>query len=101
MNKKMPPIKVLVFDPAELEEAALDCGCAFKSINGRVRFTYCATHYAAPDLLAALEGLLDWALSNRGTAHEFVTCRSDGELDHPALNQARAAIAQAKGESSS
>jgi hypothetical protein len=53
---------------------------------------------AASDLLAALDGMLDWALSNRGTRHEFVTCRSDGDINHPALESARAAIANAEGK---
>ncbi len=53
---------------------------------------------AASDLLAALDGLLTWALSNRGTEHEFVTGRSDGDLTSPALVAARAALAPPKEE---
>jgi hypothetical protein len=49
-------------------------------------------------LLAALDGLMDWALSNRGTAFEFVTCRSNGNLLSPALVEARIAIEEAKGD---
>ncbi len=37
----------------------------------------------------ALDKLLDWALSNRGSKHEFVTCRSDGDIHDPALIEAR------------
>ena len=44
-------------------------------------------------LLEACEAMLDWALSNRGTGREFVTCRADGDVKHPALEKARAAIA--------
>ncbi len=52
---------------------------------------------AAPRLLAACEAMLEWGLSNRGTPHEFVRCRTDGNLNHPALRAARAVIAEARG----
>ena len=45
-------------------------------------------------LREALDGMLDWALSNRGTEHEFVTCRSAPSSDHPALSAARAALGE-------
>ena len=49
-------------------------------------------------LRKALDGMLDWALANRGSEHEFVRCKSDGDLAAPALVAARAALAPVKGE---
>jgi hypothetical protein len=51
----------------------------------------------APELAEALDALLDWALSNRGTEREFVTCRSGGDVHDPALDAARALVASARG----
>ena len=52
-------------------------------------------------MVEALDAMLDWALSNRDTKHEFVTCRSEGDPFHPALAMARAALSRARGEGES
>ena len=43
-------------------------------------------------LREVLDAMLSWALSNRGARYEFVTCRSDGDIHHPVLDAARAAL---------
>lgn len=47
---------------------------------------------AYPGMVKALDGMLDWALANRGTEHEFVIGRSECPLDHPPLAAARTAL---------
>ena len=44
-----------------------------------------------------IDDLLSYNLSNRGTKHEFVTCRSDGDIHHPALEAARTWLATLSG----
>jgi hypothetical protein len=63
------------------------CGCAADAL----RLTYCPLHAAAPELLAALEDLLDLGRAGFIRGEDIAVTR--------AVDAARAAIAKAKGES--
>lgn len=75
----------------------VDCGCETRvhSDGSGVEIDYCELHEAAPDLLAALRAVRDWA---DGSCPLFDEHGVDGD-GRPFVGLAAAAIAKAEGRS--
>jgi hypothetical protein len=84
----------------ELSRYTQDCGCSLSVYSGTHEWYICSLHYAAPKLLAALEGLVGAFRDNPNKPRNSKDWEYTIETDvfAEAIPQARAAIEAAKGE---